>query len=214
MKDVVRMSRDEGLDGKRAIHRHDDFESLPEREGIRRPYTGWRCRAHINSTLVSRFLESHVGEKWDDIYSEICKWADRRSWRGYKLRESFGWLVDTWEQRENRRSQRWGWTRDFYVDASGMLRKEKDHRWKYRKPTPDPDKCYIEGRRFERINGCWFEVWYKKERRARRPWGFFQQRHVIDLEWEECCEKKKQLNSKELRDLGLSNKSGWKWYAA
>lgn len=64
------------------------------------------------------------------------------------------------------------------------------------------------------VHGCWFQVWYEKVEVAHRRWDYLQQKHVVEYSTKEVLDRKKQLNAKELRSLGLSNEPGWLWYAA
>jgi len=101
------------------------------------------------------------------------------------------------------------------VDRHGILRRDEERRrWRYRRPTPDPDKFKIGDRNFERINHCWFEVWYEYENKGRRVWNYWLQRHEIEYSIVEVRVRQRQLSKKELRDLDLSNDPDFKWWEA
>lgn len=56
-------------------------EDIPLCEGMRRVHKGWSARKELNENLtpLHRFLNSCVGRKWNDVYSEICSHVNRNS---------------------------------------------------------------------------------------------------------------------------------------
>ena len=52
---------------------------------VRRVAGGGRKSFGDHLSPLKRFLTSRVGKKWDDVYSEICKTHDKRSWMHYHL---------------------------------------------------------------------------------------------------------------------------------
>jgi hypothetical protein len=77
---------------KRALQRIDP-EELPRRGSIQR---GHRYR-NYHTGPISRFLMSHLGQKWDDIYKEFAEVCDIRSNPQRELLERVGpegWLVE------------------------------------------------------------------------------------------------------------------------
>lgn len=52
---------------------------------VRRNAAGERKSFGDHLSPVERFIHSRVGQKWDDVYSEICKTYDKRSWMNYHL---------------------------------------------------------------------------------------------------------------------------------
>jgi len=190
----------------------DELDALPERQGMRRRYNGWGLELADRISPLVKFLRVNVGRPWDKVFSEICEHADARSLRGKHLREHVEFEVDTWRERLVKKDQRWPRWRHFYVDAKGFLREDTEHhRWQ-RKPQYDPDKCQIGDRRFERINACWFEVWYIKKEKAHQRWDFIKQANVVEYSMVEVVERKRQLGKKQLRDLGLSNDPDFEWW--
>src|SRR5262249_27505564 len=73
--------------------RLDDFEvydSGPRQEGMRRWHTvyhGWECKEQTDLLgPLHRFLQSQVGQDWDNVWAEICHDADARALMGLHLR--------------------------------------------------------------------------------------------------------------------------------
>ena len=59
----------------RARHTRADFDDLPSKEGMRRPYSSHDDeRKEFNDLIgpLRRFLHSCRGRRWDDVWSEIC----------------------------------------------------------------------------------------------------------------------------------------------
>jgi hypothetical protein len=48
---------------------------------------------YIGGKVLTRFLESKVGQPWNDVFSEICSFADYRSKSGRELRRRLNWNV-------------------------------------------------------------------------------------------------------------------------
>ena len=184
MKDVIiDTGRYGGYSCPKGRQHNKNLEDLPEKEGMR-CHHGWGKEQSDRLNPLARFLNSRVGQKWDDVFSEICRQNDRRTLRGHHLREHLEWMVATWNEHNAGRS--FWWRRDFYIDESGFLRRGPEGGFKFPQPPEDPDNCMIDGRHYRRINKCWFLIVNADS----------------DDEW------KRQLSKKELRDLGLSNFSG------
>lgn len=81
---------------------------------------------------LEKFLRSKVGQKWDDIYSEICAVNDRRGILGYHLHTHLVQLV----QAKGLRRGSFGYG-DFYVRQDGIL-VELGRGWRYPKDEKEP----------------------------------------------------------------------------
>lgn len=192
--------------------RERDFENAPERARMREGY-GWREHGRDNLSPIYNYLRDNVGRPWNDIYSEICAVADYRSSNGRHLRECIDYMVISEAELLVRLGRRWGghyW--EFYEDSNGILRRyDNKARYRYR-PQHDPDNCVIDGKPYTRINDCWFEGCYKQIMETYRAWNF------VKGDWSNFVREKtivtsvRQLNKKELKQLGLSNAPDWKWY--
>ena len=186
----------------------DELDGLPEQEGIKKRLKGgWGAQLADRIEPLVKFLRTNVGRPWDKVFSEICEHADPRSLRGKHLREHVEMEVDTWTERLAKSDEHWPRWRHFYVDAKGFLREDNDDSRYRHKPKIDPDKCQIGDRRFERVNGCWFETWYIKESVPHRRWDFGQQKHIVEYSWIDVVDRKRQLSKKDLRDLKLINEA-------
>ena len=191
----------------------DELDDLPEQEGIKKRLKGgWGAQLADRIEPLRKFLRANVGRPWDKVFSEICEHADLRSLRGKHLREHVDSEVDTWNKRQSKLQARWSRARAFYADEHGILREDTEWRRYRYKPKIDPDRCVIGDRRFERINGCWFEAWYIKEEVARQEWNYFSQTNRTVYSMVEVVDKKRQLSKNELRDLHLSNSPDFKWW--
>lgn len=116
---------------------------------------------------LRRFLKSHAGEQWDDVWSEICQHADYRSMMGSHLRrhvselvqhprlEDDGLLYDNHGLFDINSPYVW---REFYVDPrNGKLCTTQGRRkWK---PTPEPKKVFeLDGMLYHQYDGLWYRV--------------------------------------------------------
>jgi len=191
----------------------EQMESLPTKAGIRRNHTDYGFSFGDRLTPLWEFLKKNVGRPWNEVYSEICQCADSRSIRGYHLREHVQDYV-TGSGGQEHLSRYYSRSGPFYVDDDGLLCFQDYRRYRYRKPSPDPDNCKVGDRLFERINGCWFEVWYEKEDKSRKVWSWYQQRQVVEYYSDEVKVRQRQLSKRELRDLDLSNSPDFKWWEA
>lgn len=163
MKDIIINTGRHGGGGKnqygRAYLHSADPEDLPSRlpMGRRRQY-GYDCKEPGDRTApLIAYLESQVGRRWDDIWSEICAHADSRNIRGYHLRQHVKFAVELHPE-----TRRWGRYEGLYVDSEGILRNgrrptrtEIRRRWRDFKPTTrlgteNPDFWY------EKVDGFWY----------------------------------------------------------
>lgn len=219
MKDVlVTPGRYGKYSGSRRIRQSNDLEkleSLPEREGMAKPhsagYWGWEYGDHINP--LRRWLKSNVNRPFSKVYSEFCEHADDRSVRGWHARNHFWMEVDTLEERELAISKRWSRPSRFYIDKNDILREDKtDYSWRHPKKEQDPNRCSIGDRHFERINNCWFEIFYEKREVSRKRYDYFTETTKIEYYTEEVKTKQRQLSKKDLKELGLKNGSDFLWW--
>lgn len=73
-KVIVERPRRQGW-STRAGRQPRDSDLLPSNEGMRAPHVRHYGGKELNENLAPllRFLNSRVGQPWDDVYSEICE---------------------------------------------------------------------------------------------------------------------------------------------
>jgi len=207
MKDVIIDTgrRGRGYSRKKKTQATDSrLEDLPEKEGMKRRWDGWGLSFGDRIQPLTKWLRKQVGRPLDKIYSEFCEHADARSLRGWHARDHFWMEVQRYSEYIASLNSRWRLPGPFYEDEHGLLREHAYDRYRYR-PKVDKDKCECDGRRFERINDCWFEVWYKKTEEREKYWSFLTGRHEYRTVDGETKVRQRQLGKKDLKTLGLSN---------
>ena len=156
---------------------------------------------------LRRYLRAQVGRPWANVWSEICAAADARTVLGFHLRTHVKDYVDTrctvdgngvvWHY-----AGRYG--RPFWVDPrNGLLRRQPRRRYLPSPPDPAPlDRlATVDGRKYERIAGQWYEISSVTRdtyvRRVTRDW------RVTLVPKRRTFLVKRQLSAREKRDLGV-----------
>jgi hypothetical protein len=130
-------------------------EDLDEIEAPRRgPKSNWKDKSFGDRLMpLYRFLEKNVGKPWDDVYSELCQRADKRSIRGFHLRQHVEQYVatnlgDPYQQYSQ-----------FRVDDNGILQRGYTYSKWQRKSESDPDvKRIDQNTELRRIDGVWYKI--------------------------------------------------------
>lgn len=167
----------------------------------------WKELTDVLSPLRG-FLRKSVGRPWDDVYSELCRNLDRRSVSGLHVFQHLRWEVQTNTFMKN--GQVWYYWRggdsespihgsgDFYVHpTTGILCEDKNRIsyrtvWREKQKRERVDKIKInDNQSYELIDGIWYHATYS--------WV------EILPGTKNIAVHKKQLNKKELCDLGLKN---------
>lgn len=93
-KEASRRRKEKLQRGKKSRYREEgDFG--PSRIGMRKFHGDyWGSSGWFKWGPVKRFLAKHVGENWDDVYSEMCKEADSRTDQGVQFREWIKFTVE------------------------------------------------------------------------------------------------------------------------
>jgi len=188
--------------GARAKQKRTDHDELPNRESMSRGHCAGYAGKEFSDLIspLERFIHSSVGKNWDKLYSEICQKLPVRSLSGFHIvKQHLYWMVDVnpiYHDREYYHSRYAGaFNQEFqkgsyYVDKVGILREGKTPRTSYsRLRVEDPTKQVIDGQRYHLIEGIWYEMLD----------------NGINVFTKETIYKKRQLNRKELRMLGLQN---------
>lgn len=117
-----------------------------------------------DSALLHRFLQSRTGQPWDQVYSEICKETDDRSFEGHHLREYLDYEVEqsctinkdgeVLDQRGLHVARFWG---EFYVHPkTGNLEYIEKKRWRI--PKTPHTVFEMNGRFYHEHEGIWYRV--------------------------------------------------------
>ena len=170
---------------------------------------------------LKRFLIKNVGRKWDDVWSEICEFADLRSIRGRHLREHVGFWVDQKVALEDgepvtHRGYGGAWSLrpgDMYVHPeTGILTRVPKVKRQRGCQVVNPDIHKDPNSRealLEKLDGIWYRITYLNTSqdsayRSRR-FGSVAQIRPSFFETALLIKTKKQLSRKELRNYRLSN---------
>jgi hypothetical protein len=222
--------------GARARDKNQDFENAPKHEGMEAPHRMYYQGKEFSDLLgpLWGFLRRNVGQKWDDLYSEICAKLPVQGLSGYHivkqhLRPSVEvnplyidgvyyppYHRQTYSFKDKLSPFNKG---EFYVDKDGrlcegtvsprwryrsgpaplteikdgdLLYKKEDGIWYLWSPIPYEDKEAVHGRVYDpNLKDQWSKGW-KTE--------IIGYRTVTKYRW-----RKKQLNSKELKAIGVQN---------
>lgn len=111
--------------GRIVVSNVPDFEYENEIGGfhsIKFYFTGWGADAKDDGgysyVYAQRWLKAQVGRLWDDVYSDVCRRFDARSYRGREVRRSF-----------HKPSQGYAnnVTTHCYIDVDGSVRDSQSH---------------------------------------------------------------------------------------
>jgi hypothetical protein len=242
-KVIVERERRGGGKG-RSPNKNIPLEDRPSNESMRfrHIYGGQAKELNENLSPLWRFLCSKVGQKWDDVFSEICENISTRSTVQQHVRDHVMQYVETnvginedGLPYDKSYPSRWIRPRTFYENdlyvhpVTRILSRgtEKYNRSSWRTPKVDPDKTKIGKTDYVRHKGLWYQVVMKK-------WDVSYLKEVkigdtitksrvytpvfdvfgVNIEGRAggvyYAAEKKQLNSKDLRKLGLENDPDWK----
>jgi hypothetical protein len=210
------------------------------RQSVSKDYLKGSSRHHRGHSPFpfDRFLNSRLGRPWDEVYSEVSKAFDHRSYAGYSFFRDLGWHVATncWIGAEtgNIYSSEWGASvvqNEFYVHPwTGILSwAEPIDRSRPEQPKTevaieverDRFGKIVSGKYYEKVDGIWYYFEnYSIEHEGFtniRPWGGeaveIDGEKLYRVTWTEHVNIKRQLSKKELRENGLHNGSrynAWK----
>ena len=178
----------------------------------------WRDddRAYANYDFIYRFLDQNIGRPWDDVYSEICKECDDRTFAGNRVRDILEWNVETncyidgdeIRTNDGRLLKSSSWSRTWYVHPkSGKLQKFDVKKSQRRKLPKQIFEC--DGKYYHNHEDIWYQVEMKeKSSYDRYGWDAFCR------DYSECRfyglspdgkawfpETKRSANSKEIKKL-------------
>lgn len=147
----------------------------------------WSERHSCQTNVIDRWFARRVGCRWADVYHDIRKQFDHRTFAGQYVFEHFvrGYVdVDGGSR----------WYVGYVVDDDGVLRARADHApqwWRRMRWPTDAEraeaKTWLDGRRVGSIGGSLF--WFVETGRfrwteVRQPLSYFeQQEYGIDCLW-------------------------------
>jgi hypothetical protein len=198
--------------GLRRPGRTVDVEDMPSKESLRRPYRLRGTDKHLNENLapLRRYLESRIGSRWDEVYSDIAAHLRVDSTVQQHVRDHLKDLVEivpqerwfsVWDGAGGRRKVRGGRYQALYVDPSdGILKKDPDGEGRARAARRRAAERPIERigldamRELRLIDGIWYEIAYASlpapvyktvvERRAVRLRPFGWNSPVVEMDVE------------------------------
>lgn len=126
MKEVIVETARSGGDfyrnqGHKPLRDSEGFPDLPSHEKMR--YRKDKTQGDKLRPLRA-FLESKVGQQWDDVFSEICEVNDKRSMLGFHLLTHLQQYV----QAPGLNNKHHYFSPHFFQDSDGTLQKAKDNR--------------------------------------------------------------------------------------
>lgn len=170
-------------------------------------------RKELNENLnpLERFLDSKVGETWDDVYSEICEGLSLDSTVQRHVRQHLkDWVCTSLFDKDL--DNLW-WK--YRVDEHGILQKNDHNRKQWYKSLysqqSDPDKREIDGVKYERSDGVWYELLITEthimERYLLPAWPKIVGQPTWGVRPAVITTiKRRQLSTKELVKLGFRSK--------
>jgi len=178
MKKVIVTPGRVGGGGKYPRHRYrfelddEDYEIIRERgtpkgRGMRKPHEqGWDTTKEQTDHLgpIIGLLKKNVGRKWNDVWSEICEFADTRDLMGDHLRRHVMWFVETATEINDKgevvskpHGSRFYWRNEFYVHPeTGVLCEGKKKIRKYQRPQRV--LIEVENQQYVQHDGLWYRV--------------------------------------------------------
>lgn len=185
-------------------------------------YIDWDSGTANKSQVLEKFLHARIGQRWNNVYSEICERIDKRTHQGHTVMEWLSWNVEIKPQFDESgqpfSNTRWigmSAVHGFYVDQEGFLRYA---RW----ATPKPCEKVSN---FVKVHGAVFG--YLPNRRGEKNWYHIKTKQFEDgskfandrvlqepaLTRSEALEiygkevygiRKTQISSKTIEELGLT----------
>jgi hypothetical protein len=186
------------------------MEDWRSRQSIRRPWIHERKFLNENLAPLRRYLRSQVGRPWNKVYSEICQHMNRNSAVQLHIWQHLMQYVCVDEHHEGHGRGTLEWAEFLVHPRTGLLCiNRQQRRWRRPEPKPNPDIAPGEDDiHYRRIDGVWYEVRTADLPAAGRVYDFVLREYVQREkraygQRETYAAAKRQLNSKEIRRLGL-----------
>lgn len=164
-----------------------------------------------------RFFRSNIGKNWDKVWSSICQHLPAKTLSAYHIRKQHLETmieVDPYYIDGKYYSKKYGWRsrgqltpfykNDFYVDKQGCIREGTlDYRSRFKQKKVEPFIKYVkDGIQYDKVNGIWFQS-IPYIGKTTQNIGTFKEPVFVEVDVTHY--RAKQLNTKELRALGLIN---------
>lgn len=205
-------------------------ENAPKREKIRLKWQKDHSCKEFTDVIspLNRWLASQVGRPWDKVYSEICENLPKTTKQYIHIHEHIGWFVETNVEiidgvachksgvLHGHPIQSSTSLKDFYVHPKTGLLIEAPRIYKKKRYPPDAPKWKeIQGKKYFQIDGIWYEIETAPIPKTYERKYFYDP--VLKQTFKDAIElcriygkseigvSKRQLNKKEIRQLGLAS---------
>lgn len=204
------------LPREKRVFKGVDVDLRPKRESMRKKHRVNGDAKEFSDLLgpLEGYLRSKVGERWDDVWSDICKVLKGNSLQAAHIKGHVKQMVggiphsgETYFPPDGHGKPGTRYGSCVYVDNEGILRKQDGESWRNR-----PKKVYHYCREsdtveYHKLNGGWFRVEIgseTKERRWKSSWSDYvhtsKYTHYYPV-------SKKALGKKEIKRLRLNKRT-------
>jgi hypothetical protein len=189
-----------------------DYDNEQTRTGRRRrQFINTKGLGNKESTDVlgplKGYLQKNVGRCWNDVYSEICQYMDRRSTVGAHIFTHLWQYVakNCWVGSKGKIKTYHRYSDYFVCPVTGILCESADH-FAFAPHEKKPVTFVkLENRKgYEWIKGVWYYTEFFFVTVFETYEGWDHRKHARAKE-EKVYQVKRQLGKKELKKLGLSN---------
>ena len=129
---------------------------------------------------IRRFLKAHKGQNWDQVYSEICKMVDPRTFVGQHFKEWISHMVDKncFVEKDGRVYNEHGHETGLFYSQFYIHPDTKTLEWvePHRRHRREQYQTVFDGNAgqlYHCHNGIWYRVEFKKVEKHRNNYGSF-----------------------------------------
>lgn len=159
---------------QKAIAKKDEDGQQAAITGMGKPYRvagdwWYDGGGHTDYAILRRFLVSNLGRNWDEVYSEICESADKRTQDGFRLHEALGYIVEqnctinedgqVCDDRGHVLSGHW--RGEIYVHPVTKTLEQIKVKRRYKKEVPQR-VFELDGNYYHEHEGVWYQVEMKE----------------------------------------------------
>lgn len=200
-------------------YEHPDYETFQPR--LIKPKRTKHFSDHLGP--LRRYLYSHVGEPWNDVYSDLCQRLTTQTLSGQHILSHVWFFVERYVEMVDglpyhKASSRWGrwvdrplgyWRTELYVHPDTGLLCEAKPLPPAPKPT-NPDLRVIDRyHQYQRIQGVWFSIHFQAFGSHLTRFDLLQRTIITHSEAVKLyghalyVSQKRQCSKKELKQLSL-----------